>query len=179
MWPKWIGFLKKEKTEERLPSTQEILEEVKSLKKSLWKQAAFLDLFRKEVAERLEEKRAADVRPLIELAEAFFYHDHSLGEISDISPNQQEALEIVWQKLESLLNSVGIEVVRKVDVPFDPRIHEAMDRLAEGNGSPVVKRILQPGFVHEGRVVKPARVMIERENCESKGESDERYSLRD
>lgn len=169
MWSKWIGVFKKAKTEERLPSTQEILEEVKSLRKSLWKQAAFLDLFRKEVAERLEEKRVTDVEPFIEFAEAFFYHDRSLREIPDLSSNQHGALEIVWEKLEVLLDSVGIEVVREVDVHFDPRLHEAMEKLPEGTGSPVVKRILQPGFVHGGRVVKPAKVVIERENCESKG----------
>ena len=169
MWSKWIGVFKKGKIEEKLPSTQEILEEIKSLKKSLWKQAAFLDLFRKEVVEKLEENKVTEARHFIELAEAFFYHDRSLREMSDISPNQQEALEIVWEKLEVLLDSVGIEVVREVDVHFDPRLHEAMEKLPEGSGSPVVKRILQPGFVHEGRVIKPAKVMLERENSESKG----------
>ena len=168
MWSKIARFLCKAKTEENLPSTQEILEEMKGLKKSLRKQTAFLDLFRKEVVERLEEKRIEEIRPLIELAEAFFYHDHSLREISDISSNQLEGLEIVWQKVETLLNAAGIEIVRELEVPFDPRLHEAMERLPEGNGSPVVKRVLQPGFVHKESVIKPAKVIIEREN-ETKG----------
>ncbi len=136
---------------------------MKSLKKGLWKQSAFLDLFRKEVVERLEEKRSEDIRPFIELAEAFFYHGRSLREISDTSSNQNEGLEIVWQKVETLLKASGIEIVRKVDVPFDPRVHEAMERLLAGNGRPVVKRVLQPGFVHKESVIKPAKVIIERE----------------
>jgi molecular chaperone GrpE (heat shock protein) len=169
MWSKIVGLFSKADPRDTPPSSREILEEISNLKKGLRKQTAFLDLFRKEVAERLEEKRVKEVVYFIELAEAFFHHDRSLREISDLSSNQRDALEIVWQKLEALLTSVGIQVVRKVDVHFDSRLHEAMEKLAEGNGSPVVKRILQPGFVHEGRVVKPAKVMIERENCESKG----------
>ena len=168
MWSKIARFLCKAKTEENLPSTQEILDGMKGLQKSLRKQSALLDLFRKEVVETLEEKRIEEIRPLIELAEAFFYHDRSLREISDISSNQHEGLEIVWQKVETLLNAADIEIVRKVDVPFDPRLHEAMERLPEGNGSPVVKRVLQPGFVHKESVIKPAKVIIEREN-ETKG----------
>ena len=168
VWSKIARFLRKSKTEENLPSIREILEEMKSLKKSLRKQSAFLDLFRKEVVETLEEKRIEEIRPLIELAEAFFYHDRSLREFSDISSNQNEGLEIVWRKVETLLSTAGIKIVRKLDVPFDPRLHEAMERLPEGNGSPVVKRVLQPGFVHKESVIKPAKVIIEREN-ETKG----------
>ncbi len=163
MLSKIARFLCKPRIEENLPSVQEILEEMNGLKRSLRKQSVFLDLFRKEVVERLEEKRIEEIRPFIELAEAFFYHDCSLREISDISSNQHEELEIVWQKIETLLNAADIEIVRKLDVPFDPRLHEAMERLPEGDGSPMVKRVLQPGFVHKGSVIKPAKVIIERE----------------
>ena len=168
MWPKFVRFLRKTSTEERLPSHKDILEEINLVKKGLRKQAAFIDLFRKEVVERLEEKRIEDINPFIETAEAFFFYDRSLREISDLSSNQHQGLEIVWEKIEALLSCVGIEIVRQRGVPFDPRLHEAMEKVPEGDGSPVVKRILQPGFVHEERVIKPAKVMIEREN-ETKG----------
>jgi len=168
MWPKFVRFLRKTSTEERLPSHKDILEEINLVRKSLRKQAAFLDLFRKEVIERLEDERIEDLNPFIETAEAFFFYDRSLKEISDLSSNQHQGLEIVWQKMEALLSCVGIEIVRQRGVPFDPRLHEAMERLPEGDGNPVVTKILQPGFVHGERVIKPARVMIERES-ETKG----------
>ena len=71
MWSKLIGFFKKAKTEKNHPSHKEILEE-KSLKKSLRKQTVFLDLFRKEVLERLEEKRVKEVRHLLNWHRPFF-----------------------------------------------------------------------------------------------------------
>ena len=164
MWSKLVEFFCKTRTEEGLPSLKDIVEEINLVKKSLRKQAAFLDLFRKEVAERLEEKRIEDINLFLETAEAFFYYDRSVREISDLSSNQHQGLEIVWQKMETLLNCVGIEIVRQIGVPFDPRLHEALEKAPEGDGIPVVKRILQPGFVYEERVIKPAKVMIEREN---------------
>lgn len=164
MWSKIIELFGKTEPRDTPPSPREILDEISNLKKSLRKQTAFLDLFRKEVVKMLEEKKVMEVRHFIDLSEAFFYHDLCIREIFDISSNQLEALEIVWQKLEALLNSVGIEIVRNVDVHFDPRLHEAMEKLPEGNGRSVVKKILQPGFICERRVVKPAKVIIEREN---------------
>jgi molecular chaperone GrpE len=163
MWSKFVRFFCKSKAEEELRSHNDIMEEIDLLKKSLRKQSAFLDLFKKEVVEKLEEKRIEDVNPFVETAEAFFYYDRSQREKWDLSSNQQQGLEIVWQKMEALVNCVGVKMVRQLDVPFDPRLHEAMERLPEGDGRPVVKGILQPGFVHGGRVIKPAKVMIERE----------------
>ena len=161
MWSKFVRFFCR--TEEGLPSHNDIVEEIDLLKKSVRKQAAFLDLFRKEVVERLEDKRIEDINPFIGTAEAFFYFDRSLKEISGLSSKQCQGLEIVWQKIETLLSCVGVKIVRQLGVPFDPRLHEAMEKVPEGDGNPVVKKILQPGFVHEERVIKSAKVMIERE----------------
>ena len=168
MWSKFMRFFKKGKSGEKLPSTKEIMQEIDVIKKNFRKQGLSLDLFRKEVLEKLEEKRAKDVEQFFELAEAFFYHDRSLKEIPGMSSSQQEALSIVWHKLEALLSFAGIEIIRRVDVDFDPRLYEAVEKVAEGNGRPVVKKIIQPGFVYEGRIIKPAKVIVERENFESR-----------
>jgi molecular chaperone GrpE (heat shock protein) len=42
-----------------------------------------------------------------------------------------------------------------------------MEKVREGNGKPVVKQILQPGYVYQGNVIKPAKAIIEMENPES------------
>jgi molecular chaperone GrpE (heat shock protein) len=138
-----------------------------TIKRNFRKQGIFLDLFRKETLERLEERRVKEVQHFFELANAFFYYDCSLRERPDLSSGQQEALSIIWEKLEALLSSVGIDIIRKVDVDFDPRLYEAMEKVREGNGKPVVKQILQPGYVYQGNVIKPAKAIIEMENSES------------
>jgi len=168
MCSKFMRFFKKDKSGENLPSTREIMQEIDVIKKNFRKHGFFLDLFRKEVLEKFEEKRTKDVEHFFELAEAFFYHNRLLRELPNISSSQQEALAIVWHKLEASLSSVGIEIIRRVDVDFDPRLYEAVEKVAEGDGRPVVKKIIQPGFVYEGRVVKPAKVIVERENFESR-----------
>lgn len=167
MWSKFFKLLKKDEGRQKLPSTREIMEEIDIIKKNFRKQAVFLDLFRKEILERLEEKRMKDVDRFVELAEAFFHYDRSLREVPGISSSQHEALGLVWRKLEDLLSSVGIEIIRKMDVDFDPRLYEAVEKVAEGNGKPVVRKILQPGYICKGRVMKPAKVIVERENLGS------------
>jgi molecular chaperone GrpE (heat shock protein) len=168
MFSKFMRFFKKDKGDEKLPSTKEIMEEIEVIKKIFRKQGLSLDLFRKEVLEKLEERRTGEVEHFFRLAEAFFYHDRSLKEIPGMASSQQEALAIVWHQLEALLSSVGIEIIRRVGVDFDPRLYEAVERVADGNGRPVVRRVIQPGFIHEGRVIKPAKAVIEREKLESK-----------
>jgi len=168
MWSKVMRFFKKDKCDEKLPSTREIIEEIEVIKKIFRKQGLFLDLFKKDVLDKLEEKRNKEVEPFFELAEAFFYHDRLLKEIPGISSSQQEALAIVWHKLNALLSSVGIEIIRSVDVDFDPRLYEAVEKVTEGNERPIVKKIIQPGFIYGGKIIKPAKVIVERENFESK-----------
>jgi len=167
MWAELIRRFKKSRPDEQLPSNKEIMEEIETIKRNFRKQSVFLDLFRKETLERLEERRVKEVQHFFELTDAFFYYDCSLRERPDLSSGQQEALSIIWEKLEALLSSVGIDIIRKVDVDFDSRLYEAMEKVREGNGKPVVKQILQPGYVYQGRVIKPAKAIIEMENSES------------
>jgi molecular chaperone GrpE (heat shock protein) len=70
-----------------------------------------------------------------------------------------EALEIVWEKLGEVCNEAGLEIIHESGVPFDSRMHEALDRAPAGE-HPVVKGVTAPGFIHDGRVIRPARVML-------------------
>ena len=56
-----MRLFKKGKSGEKLPSTKEIMQEIDVIKKNFRKQGLSLDLFRKEVLEKLEENRAKDV----------------------------------------------------------------------------------------------------------------------
>lgn len=164
MWSGLVKLFREKKVNHRFVLTEKIIEEIEGIKKSFRKQTVLIELLRKEVRDRIEEREIKDLNPFFEFSEAFFYHDRSLRERGDISSSQMEALDIAWQKLDALLSSVGIEMIRKTDVDFDPRLHEAVEKIAEGNGAPSVKKIVQPGYLDNGNVFKPAKVIVEREH---------------
>ena len=149
----------------------EILEELEGVKKVLRRQGLFLEAFKRETLARIEETGLKNADSLLQLAEAFFYFDSSLREVAGLPSGQDEAAEMVWEKLELVLSGLGLELIRRTGEPFDPRLHETVERAAEHDGDAVVTKIILPGYLHHGRVVRPARVIIGKLSIEGKQES--------
>ena len=154
------GKIRRREGRER-PIEEDILDEIRDLKRIFRKQGQSLDLFKEQILGKIEMNQFKRLEPFIQLAESFFHHDRFLRE-SPVTPAQEEGLAILWEKLESVLSLVGIEVIRKKDIDFDPRIHEAVETTGEEDGRCFVRTILQPGYIYEGKVIKPAKALIER-----------------
>ncbi|MBF0338358.1 MAG: nucleotide exchange factor GrpE [Nitrospirae bacterium] len=138
----------------------EILDEIKDIKKAIRKQGISLEVIKQDIIGRIDKKNIKDLQPLMELADNFFFLSESFIEDQDISLGQAEAIEIVWQKLDDVLSMFNLEVIREMEVPFDPALHEAIESTCQQTDNPTVERVLQPGFRYMGNVVKPARVII-------------------
>ncbi len=172
MWSKVIRFFKKDSLSRNdLHAWKgEILEELEGVKKVLRRQGLFLEAFKKEALAWTGERVLQDAEPILQLAESFFYFDSSLREGPGLPAGQNEAAKMVWQKLELLLSGLGLEFIRRTGEPFDPRRHQAVERAAEDKGSMVVTKIIQPGYLFHGQVVRPARVIIGEISTERKQE---------
>ncbi|MBI4496022.1 MAG: nucleotide exchange factor GrpE [Deltaproteobacteria bacterium] len=140
---------------------REVLDELGGMKKTLRRQTLLLESFKKETREALAARNFNDLKPLWEFTESFFHLDSSLREMAGLSANQLQAMEIAWEKLEGVLAAAGLEVIRRAGEPFDPRRHEGVERISASGGNPVVSKILQPGFLCSGQVIRPARVMLD------------------
>lgn len=162
MWSKVIRLFKKDcpSREDLEIWKDDILEDLEGVKKILRRQAVFLETFKKETLARIEEKGLKDADPILQLAESFFYFDSSLREGPGLPSGQDEAAEMVWKKLELLLSGLGLEFIRRTGECFDPRLHQTVESAAEAKGNMVVTKIIQPGYLYNGQVVKPARVII-------------------
>jgi molecular chaperone GrpE len=67
----------------------------------------------------------------------------------------------IANKLESVMDNLGLERINDVDVEFDPTIHDGVLRqssgdIAEGN----VSVVLREGYKRGERIIRPAQVMI-------------------
>jgi molecular chaperone GrpE (heat shock protein) len=165
MWSRILGIFRIGRTAGGPPeqSAQEkALEELRAVKKLLRKQELFLETFRQEVASQLYERDVLNAEPLLQIVDAFFHLDASIREMPMVSQGHVEALEMVWRKFEQYLGIKLFEVIRRAGVPFDPRLYEAVETVkGAGDASrPMVEKVAQPGFVHQGRVIRAARAII-------------------
>jgi molecular chaperone GrpE len=68
--------------------------------------------------------------------------------------------------LRQLLDVLRREGVTSIEVqpgaPFDPRSHEAVETHEGDVPEPTVAAVIQPGYMFEGQVLRPARVVVTR-----------------
>ena len=127
--------------------------------------AAEYDNFRKRsVRERSEAATRGQAELLRHLIDAL----DDLARFAHVDPEVAEArtvvqgVEMVERKLLKALASAGLTVVSPEDSSFDPELHEAV--ATEPAQSPeddhVVSRVFQPGYVFNGQLLRPARVVV-------------------
>ena len=160
MWRKFFGFFRRKGTPPKGDSKQEVLEELRAIKKLARKHGALLEKMREEFLDQSERKLCRELDPLLDFADAFFYFARSLHESGDLSPQRRQALEMVWEKLDGVLASSGIQMVRQRNVPFDERLHEAIENMSPGKLKLQVLDMVQAGYTCNGRVVRAARVIV-------------------
>lgn len=73
----------------------------------------------------------------------------------------KEGTELTFKMLEKVLAKHGLEPVEPEGHPFDPELHEAMSLIPTNDCEPnSVVQVVQKGFVLNGRLVRPARVLV-------------------
>ena len=172
MWHKIKAFfgLRQDSTDDEtaLVTNSEILSDTGDIKKILRKQGLALELFKREILEAIEansphspadEETSRDILLMTEFADSFFYLGRTLAGGPETKSALTDTLDIVWTKLEALIRSFEMEIIGTAGAPFDPRLHEAVDCIASGGGACRVIEIVQPGYLHRGRVIRPARVV--------------------
>jgi molecular chaperone GrpE len=74
----------------------------------------------------------------------------------------REGIAMVQRNLRSAMESVGLERIDCVGKPFDPSVHEAVEKVqGKTPGVDVVLEELRPGFVFRGQLLRPSMVKVE------------------
>ena len=138
-----------------------MLEEFRGLRKSLRKQSQAVEALRERLDRAPEPRRNEENgEELMRLAAAFFHLDQALLEVTGCSPRRRQAVALVWLQLDQLLDRNGVRMIREPGAAFDPRLHRAvLARTPEARDS-VVTEMLEPGFMVDGAVRQPARVVL-------------------
>jgi molecular chaperone GrpE len=131
--------------------------------------AADYDNFRRRAA---RERQDAAHKGQAEMVKGMLDALDDLGRFAHIDPASVDAatvvqgVEMVERKLLKTLGGHGLEIVNPVDRPFDPALHEAVatEPAASREDDHTVARVYQPGYVLNGQLLRPARVVVKQWN---------------
>ena len=131
--------------------------------------AAEYENYRKRVA---RERQEAGTRAQAELVKQLIDAVDDLSRFAHVDPASTDSatlaqgVELVERKLLKALSAAGLEVVNPNDQAFDPKLHEAVatERALSPEDDHLVARVYQPGYVFNGQLLRPARVVVKQWN---------------
>ena len=140
-------------------------ERAKNHREQYVRAAAELDNVRKRAQRDIEaanryglEKFAAELLPVkdsLELA----VQNAARADARSLREGQEATLQLLARALEKL----GVSVIDPLGEPFDPARHEAMMAQESTTAEPnSVLKVVQPGYELNGRLLRPARVIVAR-----------------
>jgi molecular chaperone GrpE len=131
--------------------------------------AAEYDNFRKRT---VRERTEAESRGQAELIRHIMDALDDLARFAHVDSDSAEArtvvqgVEMVERKLLKALQNAGLTIVSPEDSSFNPELHEAVatEPAASPEDDHVVSRVFQPGYVFNGQLLRPARVVVKQWN---------------
>jgi len=72
-----------------------------------------------------------------------------------------QGVDMISKQLHTLLETKGLKRIKAAGEPFDPHQHEAMEVVEQdGIDQDVVVEELQPGYLFNERIIRPAKVKV-------------------
>ena len=125
--------------------------------------AAELDNQRKRAARELENARKFGIeRFAAELLAVLDSLEKAVETGADASPDAlREGTEATLRLLEAAMQKFGVQEIDPLGEPFDPEFHEAMTTQPSAEAEPgSVLAVIQKGYSLNGRLLRPARVVV-------------------
>ncbi|MES2177181.1 MAG: nucleotide exchange factor GrpE [Gemmatimonadota bacterium] len=131
--------------------------------------AAEYDNYRRRT---VKERQEAHLRGQADMLKGLIDPLDDIGRFAHVDPATTDSqtlvdgVAMVEKKLAKTLAGHGLEIVNPLDHPFDPALHEAV--MTEPAGSEeedhLVARVFQVGYVFNGQLLRPARVVVKQWN---------------
>lgn len=141
---------------------EDLKNEMGELKKVIRKQSLVAEMHKNEIVDHLDRATMKDISHdmLRDMADSLFYLESLISESFTLSESQQESFDISWSKIEDVLKICNLRLIRESGIPFNPRFHEAVGVPPEFTGQPYVNKVVQPGYLHMDKVIRPAKVVL-------------------
>src|SRR5438876_8324523 len=133
------------------------------LRQTLLRRQADFDNYRKRIErERSEDSKRTTARlveALIPIVDGF---EHALAAHREAEyENYRKGVELIYKQLLDNITKLGVERSDPLGKPFDPYLHQAMDRTeTTEHADGVMLQTFPPGYGFHGRVLRPAMVRV-------------------
>jgi len=151
---RWFQRGRKEREEAR----RLVMEELQSLRKLVRKQSVMIEEMRRE-QEAIAARKSRN-EPLIELCDSIFYLHRAFQNPGLMSRQHAQVLNMVFHRVHRFAASLGFEMILEEGIPFNPGVHEAVANRSPGSLSLEVIEVVSPGYMQNGKVLRPAKVIV-------------------
>lgn len=111
--------------------------------------------------ERACEGLVKDLLPAIDDLERAIAHAQASAEGNEVAQQLADGVSAVHEKVVSVLEKQGVEVIDPAGQPFDPMDHQAVGRVENPDEyDETVADVYQKGYRMGGKVVRPAMVTV-------------------
>jgi molecular chaperone GrpE len=113
----------------------------------------------KENREAAQRATARVIEGLIPVVDGF---EHALAAHREAEyEGYRKGFELIYKQLLDHLTRLGAERIDPIGKPFDPHLHQAMER-SETSEYPdgTILEVFQPGYLFHGRTLRPAMVRV-------------------
>ncbi len=178
--------VQKEETVRKTSAANELEELKKKCEEYLegWKRAkADYANLQKEIArERQEMAKFAALDLIHQLLDVYSHMKLAFQHIPDSVKKEpwMVGFEHIQKQIWDVLKGQGVEAIPTVGHPFDPHVHEAVEQKEKETGkgqdgsekADVVVTEVSPGFTLQGRVIRPAKVVVGQRQDRSSGKKE-------
>jgi molecular chaperone GrpE len=137
--------------------------DLEELRQTLLRRQADFDNYRKRVEkERSEDSKRATARVIEGLIPIIDGFENALSAHREAEyENYRKGFELIYKQLLDNVTRLGAERIDPVGKPFDPHLHQAVDRAeTTEHADGTILQVFQPGYVFHGRVLRPAMVRV-------------------
>lgn len=151
---KWFQRGRQEREEAR----RLVMEELQGLRKLVRKQSLMIEEMRRD-QEALAARKSRN-EPLLELCDSIFYLHRAFQSPGLMSRQHAQVLNMVLHRVHRFAASLGLEMILEEGIPFNPEVHEAVANRSPGAPSLEVMEMVSPGYLQNGKVLRPAKVIV-------------------
>ena len=137
--------------------------DLEGLRQSMLRSQADFANYRKRIEkERSEDSKRATARVIEGLIPILDGFEHALAAHREAEyENYRKGFELIYKQLLDNIKKLGVERIDPLGKPFDPHLHQAMDRTeTTEHADGLILETFQPGYVFHGRVLRPAMVRV-------------------
>ena len=137
--------------------------DLQDLRQTLMRRQADFENYRKRnEKERADDQKRATARVIEGLIPVVDGFEHALAAHREAEyETYHRGFELIYKQLLDHLTRLGVERIDPTGKPFDPHLHQAMERReTKDYEDGTVVQVFQPGYVYHGRVLRPAMVSV-------------------